>query len=73
MTFNCVKCSKPYETEDDEAYLCAKCNTAKMRLARELDKRFKTVGQKPSGISSQLDNAVTLKGITILNAKKAQS
>lgn len=36
----CVKCGKPYESEDQDDYYCLVCLEEKKRLAQEIDKQI---------------------------------
>ncbi len=59
MKHQCIKpgCSNSYEDNEVDAYYCPSCNTVRQQLARELDAKFNTVGQQPSGALAAYDAA----------------
>lgn len=60
---NCIKCSEPYKSEDDEAYYCPSCNEERLRIAKEIDAKIKARPKRKtiSGIQ-EYDNAPKVHG-----------
>ncbi len=62
MEFNCIKCKTKYSRDEEEAYLCDSCLEEKNLIAKDIDKRFSTVGQIPSGMGSEMERIAREKG-----------
>lgn len=57
FTRHCVKCKVEYKDTEDEDYYCEACNSARLQIAKEMDSKFNTVGQEPSGLLAAYDLA----------------
>lgn len=57
FTYPCLKCKTPYQSQEEEAYLCSTCLEAKNLAAKELDAKFDTRGQQPSSALADYDRA----------------
>lgn len=62
MEFKCIKCKVSYTSEDEEAYLCASCLEEKNLIAKELDKKYSTVGQTPAGMVTEMEAIAKERG-----------
>ena len=47
FTHECLKCKIRYQDSDPDPYYCESCITAKQKIAKEIDKKFSTVGKEP--------------------------
>lgn len=75
--FTCIKpgCNKIYQSEDDEAYYCEECLTAKRNIAKEVDKKM--AGRSAIQPKSDLqlydemvqNSGIRKGGIAVVNAK----
>lgn len=59
FTHQCIKpgCENSYEDAEEDAYYCPSCNTERVKIAKQMDKKFKTVEQEPSSMLSEYDKA----------------
>ncbi len=58
----CIKCKANYSDLDIEDYLCTECNASRLLIAKEIDAKFNTVGQKPSSDLTTYMNALGANG-----------
>ena len=49
MQLSCLKCQTKYESADPDPYLCPSCVAEKNDIAAQIDRKFNTTGQQPSG------------------------
>ena len=61
MKNTCLKCKEKYHDKMGEDYLCASCLKEKRSVADDIDKKFNTVGQQPTGIKV-LEEQMKIKG-----------
>jgi hypothetical protein len=57
----CLKCKSKYHDREGEDYLCDACLIDKKAIADEIDKKYNTRGQKPTGIRA-LEEEIAKKG-----------
>lgn len=61
MQHNCVKCSQEYQSVEQDAYLCDKCEGNKKKIAEQIDRQF-APRPKAETILERYDNAKKIKG-----------
>lgn len=72
---NCIKCKKPYESEENDPYLCDECDAKRLQLAKEIDAKVgSTVGQRPNNAWERIQaikqaTGKSVKGMTFINLK----
>jgi hypothetical protein len=70
FSHNCIKCQTKYSDPDPEPYLCASCNTERLRIAAEVDAKLASRPKKEH--KSDFGIALAL-GKTIPSAVGGQS
>lgn len=61
-THSCIKkCGTQYQSEDPEPYYCEACNTARLAIAKELDKKVRPVRPVKSALQ-EYDEARKING-----------
>jgi len=43
---NCIKCREKYDSDEPDDYYCPTCNTDRMKIAEEIDKKIASMPPK---------------------------
>lgn len=58
----CIRCAKDYQEDDPDPYLCDACKAENKILAKRIDKKYNTVGQKPMSDYQAYEAAPKVRG-----------
>lgn len=71
MQLNCIKCSQPYQSVDEDPYYCPECEAEKKRIAAEVDQKMK--GRRPKrpaeSMLQRYDRLSKEKGAKFINVR----
>ena len=61
MQHKCIKCSQPYSSDEQDAYLCGKCLKTRAVIAAKVDSRFEARPVAET-LLDRYENAKKVKG-----------
>ena len=57
--YPCIKCKKPYDSDEEDAYYCPECKAERDAVAEKLDKTFTPKSDPPSDFQNFVANGQT--------------